>query len=348
MALITPPGAEPTHADAQEQALAGNPNHDLGHSPSHHHHHGPGHGHTHGAIDPEIASSERGLWAVKWSFVGLAISAIAQAVVFALSGSVALMAELIHNAGDALTSVPLGVAFLLTRAKPSPRFAYGYGKAEDLAGVAIVAIIFLSALITGYESLERLRQPQPLDHLGALAAAAIIGFIGNEWVALFRLRVGREINSAALVADGLHARADGLVSLAVLVSALGVWLGYPWADPVMGLVITLVLLRVVWQSAQTVFTRLLDGVEPDVVHRLYHEIDHGLADAAATVTQVKARWLGHRLHSEISLGVDPGLSVAGGEAIAAQVSAHLQAHIPYLAAATIHLHPLPQPEPDQA
>jgi Co/Zn/Cd efflux system component len=137
MALITPPGAEPTHADAQEQALAGNPNHDLGHSPSHHHHHGPGHGHTHGAIDPEIASSERGLWAVKWSFVGLAITAIAQAVVFALSGSVALMAELIHNAGDALTSVPLGVAFLLTRAKPSPRFAYGYGKAEDLAGVAL-------------------------------------------------------------------------------------------------------------------------------------------------------------------------------------------------------------------
>ncbi|HZG37190.1 MAG TPA: cation diffusion facilitator family transporter [Nodosilinea sp.] len=311
----------------------------------HHHHHGHGHGHshghghTHGAVDPEIAASERGLWAVKWSFVGLVTTAIAQAVVFALSGSVALMADLIHNVGDAMTSVPLGVAFVLARAKPSPRFAYGYGRAEDLAGVAIVAVIFLSALVTGYESIERLRQPQPLDHLGALAAAAVIGFIGNEVVALFRLRVGRAINSAALVADGLHARADGLVSLAVLVSALGVGLGYPWADPVMGLVITLVLLRVVWQSAQTVFTRLLDGVEPEVIDRLRHEVEHGIETTAATVTQVKARWLGHRLYGEVTVGVEPGLSVAAGAAIAAQIRAHLEQQLPYLAEVTIQVQP---------
>jgi len=327
-----PPGSSETEVIA----LATLHGHDHGHSA---HDHGA-HAHTHGAIDPEIAASNRGLWAVKWSFVGLVVTAIAQAIVFTLSGSVALMADLIHNVGDAMTSVPLGVAFVLARAKPSPRFAYGYGRAEDLAGVAIVAVIFFSALLTGYESIERLRHPQPLDHLAALAAAAIIGFLGNELVALFRLRVGREINSAALVADGLHARADGLVSLAVLVSALGVGLGYPWADPVMGLVITLVLLRVVWQSTQTVFTRLLDGVEPEVTERLRHEVEHGVeTSAGATVTQVKARWLGHRLYGEVDLGVAPGLSVAEGGAIAAHVKDHLHRQIPYLAAVTIQIQP---------
>ncbi len=314
---------------------------DDDHHPGHHHHHEHsyhGHSHTHGAVDPEIAVSARGLWAVKWSFVGLMITAIAQAVVFALSGSVALMADLIHNVGDAMTSVPLGVAFVLARARSSPRFDYGYGRAEDLAGVAIVAVIFLSALITGYESIERLRHPQPLDHLGALAVAAVIGFVGNEVVALFRLRVGREINSAALVADGLHARADGLVSLAVLVSALGVGLGYPWADPAMGLVITLVLLRVVWQSTQTVFTRLLDGIEPEVLDRLRHEVEHGVA-TAATVQQVKGRWLVHRLHGEVTLGIEANLSVAAGAAIAAQLKAHLHEQLPYLAEVTIQIQP---------
>lgn len=331
--------------DAIEDAIASVTLADQAHSHGHHHHpdhhHGPshhGHGHTHGAVDPEIAASERGLWAVKWSFVGLVITAIAQAVVFALSGSVALMADLIHNVGDAMTSVPLGIAFVLARARSSPRFAYGYGRAEDLAGVAIVVVIFLSALVTGYESIERLRHPQPLDHLGALAAAAVIGFIGNEVVALFRLRVGRAINSAALVADGLHARADGLVSLAVLVSALGVGLGYPWADPIMGLGITLVLLRVVWQSTQTVFTRLLDGVEPEVLDRLHHEVEHGVA-GAASIEQVRGRWLGHRLYGEVTLGVDASLAVATGAAIAAQLRTHLHQQLPYLAEVTIQLQP---------
>jgi cation diffusion facilitator family transporter len=307
--------------------------------PEHSHGHGPDHGHTHGAVDPEIATSDRGLWAVKWSFVGLVITAIAQAVVLALSGSVALMADLIHNVGDALTSVPLGVAFLLARTKPGPRFAYGYGRAEDLAGVAIVAVILASALVTAYESVDRLQHPQPLDHLGSLGMAAVIGFVGNELVALFRLRVGRAINSAALVADGLHARADGFVSLAVLGSAIGVGLGYPWADPVIGLLITLVLLRVVWESGQTVFTRLLDGVEPELIHRLEHDVEHGLGAIAATVMGVKARWLGHRLYVEISLAVDAALSVGEGEAIVTHLRGHLHTQLPYLAEVAICLHP---------
>ncbi|NJL47452.1 MAG: cation diffusion facilitator family transporter, partial [Leptolyngbyaceae cyanobacterium SM2_5_2] len=165
--------------------------HHSGHGHSHGHNHG--HGHTHGAIDPAIATSERGLWAVKWSLVGLVITALTQAIVFWLSGSVALLADLIHNIGDAMTALPLGVAFLASRRPPSQRFAYGFGRLEDLAGVAIVAIVLLSALITAYESVLRFYQPQPLSHLGALAMAAVIGFIGNEAVALFRIRVGREI-----------------------------------------------------------------------------------------------------------------------------------------------------------
>mgnify|MGYP006293650769 CR=1 FL=1 len=232
----------------------------------HQHHHG--HGHTHGAVDPSIATSKRGLWAVKWSLVGLLTTAALQAGVFWLSGSVALLADLIHNIGDAMTALPLGIAFLVGRRKPTPRFAYGFGRVEDLAGVAVVGVVLISAIITAYESIDRFYHPQPLHHLGALAAAAIIGFIGNEIVAIFRMKVGREINSAALIADGQHAMADGLVSLAVLASAIGVALGYSWADPVIGLVITGVLLKIVLESGQTIFTRLLDGVEPDIIHDL--------------------------------------------------------------------------------
>ncbi|HAC65954.1 MAG TPA: cation transporter, partial [Cyanothece sp. UBA12306] len=243
------------------------------------HHHGE-HSHSHGIIDPEIISSERGIWAVKWSLVGLLITASLQAIVFWLSGSVALLADLIHNVGDAMTAIPLGIAFLISRRKPTPRFSYGFARLEDLAGVMIVVIVFLSAVITAYESVERFINPQPLHYLGGLAIAGLVGFIGNEIVAIFRLRVGKEINSAALMADGYHAMADGLVSLAVLLSAVGVWLGYKWADPVMGLIITVVLLKIVWESGQTIFSRLLDGVEPDVLESIDHAITH-VTDAEA-------------------------------------------------------------------
>ena len=196
-----------------------------------HHHEGTGHQHSHGTIDPSIVTTQRGLWAVKWSFIGLLFTALIQAVIVWMSGSVALLADTIHNVGDAVTALPLGIAFVLARRPPSPRFTYGLGRAEDLAGVVIVGLIAVSALVAGYESLARLFHPQPLTHLGALAAAAIMGFVGNEAVALFRIRVGKEIGSAALVADGYHARADGLTSLAVLGGAVGVWLGYPIVDP---------------------------------------------------------------------------------------------------------------------
>jgi cation diffusion facilitator family transporter len=302
--------------------------------PDHHHHHPHGgHGHTHGAIDPSIATSDRGLWAVKWSLVGLLFTAVLQAGVFWLSGSVALLADLIHNIGDALTALPLGVAFIIGRRQPTARFGYGYGRVEDLAGVAVVAVVLISALITAYESIDRVYHPQPIHHLGALAVAAIIGFVGNEVVALFRMGVGREINSAALIADGKHAMADGVVSLAVLVSAIGVWLGYPWVDPLIGLVITALLLKIVWESGQTIFGRLLDGIEPEVIDAIHHAAEQG--ESVESVESIRARWLGHRLYAEVDVALPLTLSLQEVQSITEAVEASLKAHLPYLGRAVV-------------
>src|SRR5215510_4871527 len=197
--------------------------------------------HSHDAsdsVDTALESSAVGIRAVKISLVVLGITAIAQAVVVALSGSIALAADTIHNFSDALTAVPLWIAFALGAKAATRRYTYGYGRAEDIAGLFVVAMITLSAIIAGYEALMRLIHPQPIDHVGWVALAGLLGFIGNEWVALYRIRVGRRIGSAALVADGLHARTDGFTSLAVLLGAGGVALGWYWADPVVGLAIT--------------------------------------------------------------------------------------------------------------
>ena len=304
----------------------------------HDHTHDHGHGHTHGVVDPSLATTARGIWAVKWSFVGLMATAIMQVFVVWLSGSVALLADTIHNFGDASTAIPLWIAFSLARLRPNKRFPYGYGRVEDLAGVAVVFTILFSAVVAGYESINRFFNPQEVSYLGALVAASIIGFLGNEVVALFRIRVGREINSAALVADGYHARVDGLTSLAVLFGALGVWLGYPLADPLIGLLITLAILRIVWQSARSIFTRMLDGVEPEVIDEIRHTAHH--IDGVRDIAQVRARWLGHRLHAEINIAVDAELSVPAGHAIATELRHQLLHQLQYLANATIHVDPL--------
>jgi cation diffusion facilitator family transporter len=206
-------------------------------------------------VDPSIAASRRGLWALKWSFGGLLATALLQLGVVWISGSVALLADTVHNFGDAATALPLGVSFLLARLPPSRRFPYGLGRAEDLAGMLIVLIILLSAGVAGYEAVDRLLHPRAIEHLAAVAGASVLGFLGNEAVAVFRIRVGREIGSAALMADGYHARVDGLTSLAVLVGAVGVWLGFPLADPLVGLGITLAILGIVWRPAKDVLTR---------------------------------------------------------------------------------------------
>src|SRR5215217_7447884 len=240
----------------------------------HQHGHGEGHSHTHGAVDPSIATSERGIWAVKWSFIGLFATALLQLAVVVLSGSVALLSDTIHNFGDAATTIPLWIAFALTRLGASRRFTFGYGRVEDLAGVLVVLIILFSAVVAGYQAVERLINPRPIELLGAVAAASLLGFIGNETVAVFRIRVGRQIGSAALIADGYHARTDGWTSLAVLLGATGVWLGYPMADPIVGLLIAAAILVIVWQSGKMVFTRLLDGVDPEIIEEIRHSASH--------------------------------------------------------------------------
>src|ERR1035437_1264760 len=195
---------------------------------------GHSHEHTHGIVGPSILTAQRGIRALKWSLVGLFITAALQAVVVWYSGSIALLADTIHNFGDAATAIPLWIAFAVGLWKPTKRYTYGFGRVEDLAGLFIVFMICLSALIAAYESIMHIIRPQPVTYLWAVMAASIVGFLGNEAVAIFRIRVGKQIGSAALVADGYHARTDGLTSLAVLAGAIGVWLGFPLADPIVG------------------------------------------------------------------------------------------------------------------
>lgn len=295
------------------------------------------HDHTHGTVDPTLATSERGIWALKWSFVGLAITAIFQVVVVYFSGSVALLADTIHNFGDAATAVPLWIAFALARRKPSRQFTYGLGRVEDLAGITIVLVILLSGIVAGYQSIQRLIQPQPVEYLWAVVLASVIGFAGNEIVAILRIRIGKEINSAALVADGYHARVDGFTSLAVLLGAIGVWLGFPLADPIIGLLISLVILKIVWDSSKAVFSRLLDGIEPKIIDEVKHAARN--VKQVHGVEEVRGRWLGHRLHAELNITVQSELSVGQAHAVALEVRHELLHRLPYLSNVTIHVDP---------
>jgi len=310
------------------------------HQPGHPHDHGHDHGHAHGIVDPSIATSDRGLWAIKWSFIGLAATAALQLIVVLMSSSVALLADTIHNFGDAATAIPLAIAFWFARKPPSERFTFGYGRVEDLAGVAIVFTILASAIVAGYQSIERLLHPQEISYLWAVVAAAIVGFVGNEAVAVFRIRVGREINSAALMADGYHARVDGWTSLAVLFGAIGVWLGYPLADPIIGLLITAAIFGIVIQSGKSIFFRMLDGAEAHVIEEVRRAAEH--VPQVKEVTEVRARWLGHRLHAELNIAVDPQLTIAQAHAVAAEVRHQLLHRFDYLSLVVIHVDPADQ------
>lgn len=306
----------------------------FGHAGDGHDHGGAGgHGHTHGVIDPSLTTTDRGIWAIKWSFVILAITAALQFVVVILSGSVALLADMIHNVGDATTAIPLWFAFVLARRKPSRTFTYGLGRVEDLAGILIVLIILFSAIVAGYQAVSRLIHPQAVTHLGWLAAAGVIGFVGNEVVAVFRIRVGRQMNSAALIADGYHARTDGLTSLAVVLGAAGVWFGYPLADPIIGLLITIAILGIVWQSARAVITRTLDGVEPGITAEIRHAAEH--VPGIVEVLDARARWMGHRLHADVAIAVDDASLMSEGVEISRRLKAELLEHIPALRSANV-------------
>lgn len=272
--------------------------------------------HSHDAsdsIDDALQASEAGVRAVKISLIGLGVTALLQLVVVVVSGSVALLADTIHNFSDALTAIPLWVAFVVGRRAASKRYTYGYGRIEDLAGLFIVFMIALSAVVAGYESIRRFFAPQPVDHLGWVLAAGLVGFAGNELVAVYRIRVGRRIGSAALVADGVHARTDGFTSLAVVLGVTGVWLGFPLADPVVGLVISIAIFVLLWGTARDIGRRLLDGVDPTLVRRA----EQILADlpGVVTVNDVRMRWMGHRLSVDATVATDPAMPVGSFHAL---------------------------------
>jgi cation diffusion facilitator family transporter len=309
---------------------------DHHHDGHHHHHdHGDGHAHTHGVMDATIATTERGIWAIKWSFAILMATAGVQFAAYLASGSVALLADLIHNVGDASTAIPLWFAFLLARRKPTSSFPYGLGRLEDLAGIAIVVIILISAIVAGTQAIDRLLNPQPVTQIGWLIAAGLIGFVGNEVVAVLRMRVGREIGSAALIADGHHARVDGLTSLAVVLGGIGVWLGFPLADPIIGLMITVAILGIVWQSARSVLTRMLDGIDPQELHEIEHCAQH--VAGVQQLVSARARWIGHKLHADVAIAVDESSSVKAAQAVIEELRQVLFAHMPALAMANISL-----------
>jgi cation diffusion facilitator family transporter len=341
------PGEHPhghdVHDHVEEDA------HDGGHE--HHHDHEHAHGlvarvrellapHSHDAadsVDHALETSERAMRALLVSLAVLGTTAALQALVVLWTGSIALLGDTLHNVADALTAIPLALAFSLGRRPPNRRYTYGYGRAEDLAGIAVVGFIVASAAVAAYEAVHRLLHPAHVTHLGAVALAGVIGFVGNEVVARYRIAVGRDIGSAALVADGLHARTDGFTSLAVVLGALGVAVGWEQADPVVGLLITLAILRVLGDAARQVYRRLMDSVDPALVD----EVEGVLRSTPGVrdVGEVRVRWIGHALRAECEVVVDAALSLADGHAIAVEAEHRLLHEVRRLASAMIHADP---------
>ena len=326
---------------------------DHPHDHDHDHDHGHGHGHgwagrlrhlltphshdTTGKVDAAMEASKDGVRAVWVSLLLLGATAAVQALIVVLSGSVALLGDTMHNVADALTAVPLGVAFVVGRRAATGRYTYGFGRAEDLAGIVIVLTVAASAGFAAYEAVSRLLHPAPVSHLPWVAVAGVVGFAGNEVVARYRIVVGRRIGSAALVADGLHARADGFTSLAVLLGAAGVAAGLPWADPVVGLGITVAILFVLKDAAREVYRRLMDAVDPDLVTAAGHALAG--TPGVLAVGALRMRWIGHRLHAETDVVVSPTLSVVDAHAIAVEAEHRLLHAVPRLTTATIHTDP---------
>lgn len=294
------------------------------------------HEHTSAALDPALAS-QRGIWALKVSLAGLLATAVFQVVIVAISGSVALLADTLHNFSDALTAIPLWLAFKLSQRSSNRRYTYGYGRAEDLAGALIVGMIFASAVLIFYQSLQKIVDPQPLTHAGWVAAAALIGFAGNELVAIFRIRTGREIGSAALVADGMHARTDGLTSLGVLLGVIGVWLGFPLADPIMGLLIGLAILWIVWNAGREMLLRVMDAVDPTLSRQI--ESMARAVEGVMDVHHVALRWVGHRQRGELHITVNCQMPTYASHRIAEAVRHELFHALPALVEMTVHVDP---------
>jgi cation diffusion facilitator family transporter len=336
------------HPHPHESAADPDPDHDYGHD--HEHPHDPGglwsqlthffspHSHDHSdSVDDALEGSTEGIRTVKLSLVGLGITAILQLVIVYFSGSVALLADTIHNFADAATAIPLWIAFSIGRRRPTRRYTYGYGRAEDLAGVFVVLMITLSAIVAGWESLQKLLRPEPIEHVGWVALAGVLGFLGNEAVAQYRIKTGQRIGSAALVADGYHARTDGFTSLAVLLGAAGVWRGFPQADPLVGLLITGAILLVLKDAVRQIWHRLMDAVEPELLIRAEQA---ALAeDGVEGVSNLRARWIGHSIHAEALITADCELNLVEAHQVAERARHAMLHAVPKLTDVTVHVDP---------
>ena len=337
--------------------------HGRGDEHDHEHDHGHGHGHGHGTtrtaraslghwlselagshshdaadqVDTALEADRDGRRAMYASLAILGLTAAIELGVFAVSGSVALLGDGLHNVADALTAVPLLVAFGLARRPPTKRYTYGYGRAEDLAGLFVIAMIALSSALAAFEALDRLLRPRPVDHLGAVALAGLVGFAGNEVVARYRIRVGRRIGSAALVADGLHARTDGFTSLAVIAGAGGVALGWRPADAVVGLLLSVAIVGVLRSALRQVGARLLDAVDPGLVDEVDTVVRH--VPGILGIEELRVRWIGHTLRAEIGATVDDALSLVEAHDTAHRAEAALVGAVPRLTSASVHVSP---------
>ena len=300
-------------------------------------------GHSHvsspSMSDPALATRE-GIQAVKRSLAILLVTALFQVVVALTSGSVALLADTIHNFADALTAIPLWLAFAASRRERNARFTHGYGRAEDLAGAVIVTLIFVSALEVFYQSIMKILHPAPVGSLGWVAAAALVGFLGNELAAIVRLRTGRAIHSAALVADGRHSQVDGFTSLGVLVGVIGVRLGFPLADPLVGFAIGITILVVAWNSAREIWYRLMDAADPEQTHLI--EQTAAAVPGVLGVQEIRLRWLGHWQEAELHILVDPQLSTLESHQIAETVRHALFHALERLQEISVHVDPFEQ------
>lgn len=318
------------------------PHHEHGHDHDYGHDHDHGHGHpsgfrgflhdlfvphTHDAaesVDDALEASQQGIRALAISLFVLLATTVLQFAVVLFSGSVALFADTVHNFSDALTAVPLWVAFRLARRPPSRRYPYGLGRAEDLAGLFIIVVVAASAIVAAWQSIDRIVHPHALANLWWVVAAGVIGFGGNEIVAIYRIRVGQRIGSAALVADGVHARTDGFTSLAVVLGALGVMLGFPLADPIVGIVISLAILVLLVGTVRSIGRRLMDGVEPELVDRARHALEH--VDGVRGIETVRLRWTGHRLRGDAVVLVDDQ-PLSSAELIAREAQSRVAEHV---------------------
>jgi len=341
------------HDHDHDQHRGGDPGHD--HTRGHSHrgrvlgpirHLVAPHSHDHAELIDSATATREGLRTLGVSLGGLGVTAGLQVAVLAVSGSVALLADTIHNVSDALTAVPIGLAFWLGRRPPDRHHTYGYGRAEDLAGIFVVAMIALSAVVAGWQAAQRLLEPARVEHTGWLAVAGLIGFIGNELVAVYRIRTGRRIGSAALTADGLHARADGLTSLAVLGAAVGSIAGWVYADPLIGLAISAAIFNVLRHAARDIFRRLMDRTDPALIDRVEHQLHH--IDAIESVDRVRARWVGHQLHVDADVVLDAHLDLAGAHDILEDARHRLFHTIPRLADALLHASPARQTDDPHA